>query len=600
MKLYLLLKHEKDSAPIANAWVYLKQGSKITFLRTDPLGMALEIAPEKDPTDASGYKLFTLEVPASGVELLYTRGARPVSEATLLNKENHDRFVKRDIVGSATALPVKAHVATTKEGKTNAKGTPEPAIVKLPEPIPVRFFVLVSQHDDTGHKKMKFEKMVPFRAIEILKEAVDKKSRLGALIERPTMLRFLHFDFKGDQDKGEIKVAQFVLEKSTKSAPSQSDLHWHELENEFDAGLDAGEETDPKIFAHDKNAGPECEAIGDKTRLSIVHVYHSVRGAPRGSVMEIGIYSHAWLEGPVLTPDSFDNDPTKTFNDGSPRRNPADKDCRKRTDFAPNMGEDPAVPAQGAPESKIRSGGRHALDEFKAKLHDNATFRVHGCNSQDPAFDKDRKVVDYIRSTTLQVLNQAHVHLNKHWPAKPPDKVRIDMAEEFKNENDVKEKKEDERQEKIKGYQRQVVYRKPEQLQGWHYAIDPYFFPKDKTEEGVPVPVAWVFHPTWSALLGFAARRMKDTYMFSAAQALTHDTHIQVFGALPGTYADNDPSDHYLHAVDGVGACEFFSKYMGVSSTKTKKYGVLNADAVKSVEALARHTAGWPHYGVKP
>jgi hypothetical protein len=69
--------------------------------------------------------------------------------------------------------------------------------------------------------------------------------------------------------------------------------------------------------------------------MSVTDVYDFVRAQGKsmpGSVQELSFFSHGWVGGPILV-NSFDSKP-----DGSPERDPDDKDARRRKDFsAPNM-----------------------------------------------------------------------------------------------------------------------------------------------------------------------------------------------------------------------------------------------------------------------
>jgi hypothetical protein len=584
-KLMLVFKKEKGDAPLGDAWVYIKQGSTITVLRTYPDGIAHQLSPGKDAKDPAGYDVpFVFDVPASQVELFHSRGPRPVADAVLLDKDSKECFVKRDIALPPDAPPERTYVATT--GIKNNRGTPPLATVALPGPIPVRFFFLVSQMTDHGHRDLDFQSMVRFRAKEIVDQAIDKHSTLGARLERPSVLRFLHFNFnvpEGQQKDpiGAIEVAQLRLGKT---GHGETALKWVPLES-FDAGLDAGEETDPRVFVHShKNELPTSDSIKPPDRLSIVHVHHSVRGAPParddvpGSVMEIDIHAHAWLEGPVLVNTSDYKDQSACFHLGFPARYPEDRDCRRRTDFHPNMGEDPAESSN----SPIKSGGLHALHEFRKALHHHATFRVHGCNVQDKALDATGRVVAYIHSTAQQVLYQVFQHA-PNCLTKAPAEVKIDMGRAFKDENDGVL---DARKRRREAHHPRPSDNDPlpeiEKLRDWHYPIDSEFFPADGR---------LAFTRSWDAILAFLVRRVKATYWFAVAEALTPGTRIRVFGAPPGTSTNNEGAKYLQLGPQPYDILGFYRKYLHIPSDRDephpKRYAVLDADAVKAIQELA-------------
>src|SRR5439155_21197244 len=94
------------------------------------------------------------------------------------------------------------------------------------------------------------------------------------------ILRFIHF--KGNTD--EIRVFEFSF--ATKATPKPpTKIIWKSLPN-FVAAGDAS--VSPVTF------------VDIKTPLDVLNLYHSIRGAPPGSVLELSIYAHGWTEGPIL------------------------------------------------------------------------------------------------------------------------------------------------------------------------------------------------------------------------------------------------------------------------------------------------------------
>src|SRR5213079_1861857 len=111
------------------------------------------------------------------------------------------------------------------------------------------------------------------------------------------------------------------------------------------------------IYEHD--FASRKDAASDQA-VSITDVYHSARNAPRGSLLELSIFSHAFVDGPVLF-NTF-ADPALTTRD------PDDTDGRAAIDFQANMGE---------------TGQANALEEFRKAFADTGVFRIWGCNIQD-------------------------------------------------------------------------------------------------------------------------------------------------------------------------------------------------------------------------
>ena len=104
--------------------------------------------------------------------------------------------------------------------------------------------------------------------------------------------------------------------------------------------------------------------------MSIVDVYRSVRGAPAGSVLELSLFSHGWIGGPILV-NSFDNrhDPNE--------RDPQDKDGRAALDFNLIMGE-----TDGSPLSLLHR------PRFMLSFDPQGIMQTWGCN-----FDIELRII---------------------------------------------------------------------------------------------------------------------------------------------------------------------------------------------------------------
>jgi len=172
-----------------------------------------------------------------------------------------------------------------------------------------------------------------------------KQEAPSSLIKIPVRVRFVHFDFKNDaifaRDEffGNVSVS-----RDARTAASR----WKPIG-----------QTGDTLSSFINQGGPA---------RSITDIYHAVRKAPRGSLIDVSLYSHGFLEGPVV---ANTNDPGGEFSPSVPRRSLADHDGRVRTDFFPNMGEDP------------NAEGQNALVEFRGGFASGAVFRIFGCNVQE-------------------------------------------------------------------------------------------------------------------------------------------------------------------------------------------------------------------------
>jgi hypothetical protein len=396
-------------------------------------------------------------------------------------------------------------------------------------------------------------------------------------------LRFVHFSFGGDQ------VEYYEYDPADKSPQSmnwrRSPFPWVKLEDSSSSGDPA---YDPKTFV----SVPVAPAT-----MSIVDIYHSVRGAPPSSVLDLSIFSHAFIEGPVLV-NTVDTEPD-AFPDGSPQRTSTDRDGRVRTDFHPNMGEDPAVGSSGP----IRSGGKDALAEFKAKFHPAGAFRVYGCDVQDVAVDPDNNQRKLLVSTVFQVLHQAYAkpiraaHLGQTGTAadfgrrllKGPvpesnTSVALNMAEEFANEA------------ALPATDHAHSHLPVDKLRELHYGIDPTFF---RDEQGMQLD------RLWQELIQFIARRTMEIYVFKAADA----TGITCYGAVPGTGGEYEQAmaDPQMRVCRQTGfGCspgevytpylKFYETFMDVSCTEPqtsaklqRNYGIFDAAAVAALKDHAEN-----------
>jgi len=152
-------------------------------------------------------------------------------------------------------------------------------------------------------------------------------------------VRFVHFNF----DSGAVLMHDHIFPDKGTKPPSLKFSDW--------TPVPSGGDIDTTL--HDNNAN-------DHKTLSITNIYKSVRQSPPDSVLEVSIFSHAFVKGPVLINTS--DDPSNA------NRTDKDMDGRARTDFNPNMGD---------------ASVSNALDQFIKAFDKTGHFRVYGCNVQD-------------------------------------------------------------------------------------------------------------------------------------------------------------------------------------------------------------------------
>lgn len=190
--------------------------------------------------------------------------------------------------------------------------------------------------DTVDFSKMAINRMV--RLVNAWNDLVKKKRPPFSL---PATVRFVHFNF----DNGVVLMHDHIFPDKGIKVPSRNPSDW--------TTVPSGD-TIVDTTLHDNNKNKV------KT-LSITNIYKSVRQSPDGSVMEVGIFSHAFVRGPVLINTSDDST-------GS-NRSQTDMDGRAAKDFNPNMGD--------------ASAGNDALDLFIKHFDKAGHFRVYGCNVQD-------------------------------------------------------------------------------------------------------------------------------------------------------------------------------------------------------------------------
>ena len=458
---------------------------------------------------------------------------------------------------------------------------------KRGEWVSIYFIFLVA--GTNGKPKDLFSDEATTRAKAWVKRLVDERKTSGALAVAGDFVRFLRFK----AEDSSVRVAELALK--AKAADIVTDLKWTKLSAFSGSG---GTTYDPSNIL--------VMPVGGDT-LGMPHIYQSVRKAPAKSILELGVLSHAWFDGPVLQIDSPINDdfpPAPDPTTGLLLRNKGDKQGRVRTDFFANMGEDPA------------GIGKDALKEFVAAFSPKGAFYVFGCDGQDgprvptlvpgnaknpsdpakPPFTAQRP---HLKSTAGEVIHQAYVKplkddargeataavaayakiLRGKTVANTTD-VTIDMRYEFKDEvADIV---------KRDGHYNVIDM---DDLRTLHYGLDPKFFPPapaPTTANPSPIP-PFKFTKHWDQLLGFVARQMQIIYGFQAALALT-PLGVTVFTGAPGTKAKDDKSGQM--AVCGgeassecIDVVEFYKRFVG--SVDDRRYFVLDTAGVARINALA-------------
>jgi hypothetical protein len=492
----------------------------------------------------------------------------------------------------------------------------------------VKFFIFASGVSHKG--RIDFNAMADVRARELIILLWKTRNRSDALLKLPAILRFLHFD----TTNGQICVLEWTLDPKS-SAPSfrrMKKLPWVAL-SEFTPTA-GPPEADPKNFADlpsNARAIDQNLDFGENRRafnpapgrdvsgiLSITNVYHTVRGAPRKSVMELAMFGHGFLEGPVLI-NSFEDSPlpgpfqpADTLPDGTPRfprRSDNDKDGRIRTDFHENMGEDPAVASPtptGGVTRNIRSGGKGALTEFAGAFDEKAAYRIYGCDFQDVA----AITREFITSTPYQVIREAYVlptttnsqgkarkdllrsrgssSSTNPVPANTP--VSLDFSGEFANEIDDEK---DENARNLKAGLPPSHVNTKDELRTLHQGTDSAFL----------VFSGFTVSTTWGDLIKYIARHTINTYAFAAADAIigTGASTFKCLAAAPGMSSQNENNRvQRVCRSNGEDSCgkarpfmsyiEFYEKFLDLSSKEPwpasiqRNYGVFDKDSVAAIK----------------
>jgi hypothetical protein len=429
-----------------------------------------------------------------------------------------------------------------------------------------------------------FARCAWLRVGDLVKQFFRDRDKTGAPVKADTVLRFIHLDCHAEVVG--IYEHDFAVAKG-KVPALLGEIHRRELTRNW-VVLDAGFKTahgsldvqhDPKTFVPwkeiaDKKKKAEDDAAKDPKKkpnlhqaVSIVDAYHCARRAPRGSILELSIFGHAFADGPVLN--------NTNAVEGSNRRSPDDTDGRADIDFQQDMGEDGAA-------------NKNALTDFRNAFADTGSFRIWGCNIQDvvktmpPPNPKDPTDVVVrrclIMSTVRQVVEAAFTYPMMRKTAigdlerasKVPagsTKIELDMDGEFAEE--VRLQKDRGAGHGLTPFTRDRLFeiRYNEVFPNHKYQD---FFRGEK-RNGKP---AKSITRTLSEIVKFVAVETTPTYFFKAAQALqtvapgpTVQT-VAVFSPPPGASAELDSSGQQFVSKGRMDQVKFFTKFFGVETTE--------------------------------
>ncbi|HWY96123.1 MAG TPA: hypothetical protein VNX69_13060 [Steroidobacteraceae bacterium] len=338
----------------------------------------------------------------------------------------------------------------------------------------------------------------------------------------PAKVNFIHFDFETNK----VSVYQHAFPKGIKGTqPSLKNSDWKEL---ADARTDF---KDIDISTHDNN-------INSTKTLSITNVYGSIRKAPVGSVLDVSIFSHAYVKGPVLV----DTSDTEAKAGGSSNRTPKDMDGRARTDFNANMGE--------------AAAGDGALAEFVARFDPKGHFRVFGCNVQDVVPLDVVAEIRYMQAAVFQVVFQAFGKpirgssdlgnkLRKN--QQPTDSLTLDMWEAMMNEAEKDANstaKKDPTKPKWSAMNTAQRNTAANKLLALHEHLDPFFYPSPSSDSNKPPPTQTISR-LWDDIIALVTRKISECYIFKAAEALASHG-VVCHGAPPGVGGNNEKDPRLL------------------------------------------------------
>jgi hypothetical protein len=443
------------------------------------------------------------------------------------------------------------------------------------------FVILVSGRPEAGDDG--FARCAWLRVAELVQQFFKNRKKSGAVIGPSDVLRFIHFDCHSasvgiyEHDFASMKGA--VRDRLAKSVQS----NWQTLDATFQTAFGVlAQQEDPKNFVEWSQIDT-AKASDAEHAVSMVNVYHSVRKAPAGSVLELSIFSHAFVDGPVLT---------NTFANPGLTRTPGDTDGRAAIDFQPNMGETGAANA-------------NALDEFKAAFASTGSFRIWGCNIQDvvdttpPGGGPNTRCL--IMSTVREVVEEAFVHQlraggpiakllrdDKHLP---PGATMVDVDMDRQITHEIELQTDPGAGHGLTPFTKDRLF---EIRYDGVFTNHSYheFFQGEKNG----TDFAKTIKRSFSDVVKFVAAETVGSYFFIAAQALKT---VTVIGGAPGTSAELDDLGQQTIGEARLWEARFFSKFFGVSITESgvdvqRHYAILDNQGTAVKTILDRQANGLP------
>jgi hypothetical protein len=404
----------------------------------------------------------------------------------------------------------------------------------------IHFVFIVTGTNIHGVKSL-YSAMAVERAKYWADKLVDARFDADAIVTAGDTVRFVHFKCQDDI----VRVVDLDLAlKGDKQVKNLGGSKWKALKDFVATG--------------DPNFDPKnlVDAVGT-AGITMPQVYSSIRKvgtkAPH-SLLELAIFSHAFVDGPMLrtSPDGGKDDeiPALTWTTGEPKRSAKDPNGRARTDFQPNMGEDPT------------GKGKNALTAFKNAFTNKSTFVIFGCEGSDAPrvtttiASGETKNRPWIKSTAGELINAvyrktlrsktsadkavADLIRGKKTAVLATTVLAIDMGAEFTEEaGDVNASQNDH----TKGHDHHVSYEVTDKgdLKTLHYGMDSSFFPTPSTPPPSPPDPQLKLNKSWAQVLGVIARLIKETYAFKAAEVLAPEG-VTVLGGPPGTHTKDDSS----------------------------------------------------------
>lgn len=435
----------------------------------------------------------------------------------------------------------------------------------MAEQIRFKFIVTGRNHRPDGKNPTAFAKMAVQQVRSDVRTLNRLKGTTASPIAIPAKVRFIHFNFSdGPEDptspQGNIYFYDHVFPQgATRQFPDDTNVQNREVLKKNPAAIWTLL-NDPINFSK-------------QPRMSITDVYHAARRLmPRKSLLDISIYSHGFVDGPILV-DTNDESGSSTARD------PNDRDGRAKKDFRGDMGE---------------PGATTALAEFAAAFVDvHPTFRIYGCDVTE--ITAARKS---IRSTAFQISHAGYIvplqllaftgdalqRLEKKYPGllvnlraagtdfrngrKPTNDVTIPLKPEFIAETDQADNLHLDKFPSL------------ESLRDAHYSTDTTFFNSESTFE---------LSRSFKKLVQYFARQTTGSYVFLAAESLPS---LTCFGTVPGTSADfernGDDVRLWVNPDTYASRIRFYEKYLDVGTVeknaeRQRNYGIFDAATVTKI-----------------